>query len=106
MATQNRKVEMETEKIEKFSNACIASFAKVRPDWSPPHKTIYKIARSMGFTATVDGMTEKEFDKNWDRLFEAGELEGEKTRVVLAAAGAKTKLVFASEDLRHLKRVK
>ena len=41
VATQNRKVEMETEKIEKFSNACIASFAKVRPDWSPPHKTIY-----------------------------------------------------------------
>ena len=97
---------MRTEEIEKFSKTCIATFARVRPDWAPPHKTIYRVARSMGFVASIDGRSEKEFDKNWDSLFESGELEGIKTRVVLSAAGAKTRVVFMSDDLRHLKRVR
>ena len=99
---------MKSEKIEKFAKACISTFAKVRPDWQTPHKTIYKCAKALGGVATVDGMTEKEYDKNWDQMFEDGELEGAggKTRVVLDLGGAKTKLVFVSDDIRHLARSK
>lgn len=98
---------MDETRLKKFASACISAFSRVKPDWQTPHKTFFKVAKTMGLTAIVDGMTEKEYDKSWEKLFEDGTLEGDKVRVVLTEEGTRgsTKLVFTSEDLRHLKRV-
>lgn len=97
---------MNAQKIKEFAAACISAFARVRPDWATPHKTIYKEAKRRGYTAVIDGMSETEYDRTWERLFEDGTLEGDKVRVVLSSAGSKTKLTFTSPDLRKLKLVK
>lgn len=97
---------MNATKTKAFAAACVSAFARVRPDWSTPHKTIYKEAKRLGYTAIVDGMAEKTYDGTWQKRFEDGTLEGDKVRVVLSGAGSKTKLTFASPDLRKLRLVK
>lgn len=97
---------MDAAKLDKYAVGCIAAFATVRPDWQTPHKTLFKVAKKMGLSAVVDGMTEKEYDAEWEQLFEDGLLEGDRIPVILSGEGGKAKLVFRSDDLRHLKRVK
>ncbi len=93
-------------KLEAFSNECIEKFKKVKPDWSTPHKTIYATAKKHGFKATIDGMTEATYDKEWEEMFDDGTLEGDRLVVNLIGSGSNTtEVVFASDDLRHLRRV-
>ena len=81
----------------------VSLYKKIKPDWMPPHKTIFSAAKHYGFTAIIDGLSEKEFDKKWEKLFEDGVLEGyEGISVVLKKDGEQTKLRFNSDNLRDL----
>ena len=92
--------------INAFVSAVVNNYKTVKPEWHPPHKTIFKAARKYGFTARIDNLDEKAFNKKWWRLFEDGILEGEYIIVKLFKDRKKVAaLKFESDDLReiHLK---
>jgi len=93
--------------LSLFVDQVIKQFKAVKPLWMPPHKTIYNIARDLKFIdVKIDGRNEKDFNKNWEKLFELGELEGETLKVTfIDCGGKKQKLKFESDDLKeiHLK---
>lgn len=93
---------MLSEEVKKLVKVCVDTYKKVSPDWAPPHGIIFKTAKSFGFTATIDGYSEKEYNDSWEDMFDEGVLEDETIKVVLTKNKSKVKLTFESPDLRKL----
>ena len=70
--------------IEKYTTTVIARFKKVRPDWHPPFKTAFSVAREMGKRAVINDVSEAEWDAEWDDWFDNDDTaEMEKLEIVL-----------------------
>lgn len=78
---------------------CEQAFKSVRPDWSPPPKTIFAVGKRHGLTLMVNGKTSAEWSKNVDKLFENGDLP-DSYRVTIS--GRPEIVMFRWLDIREI----
>lgn len=81
---------------QEFVEDVVRSFKKARPEWTPPHKTIFSTAKNHGASAKINGKDETWWLANLDTLFEEQDdrLDYPKVRV------ANITLVFDWQDCR------
>lgn len=87
--------------IQKFVETTIARFSKVRPDYAPPHKTIFEVAKKCGFVAKINGELESA-RKDWVEEFLEDDIP-DRIKVELSAGGKNIGTVaFRWEDCQEL----
>ena len=90
--------------LKEFTSKVVKAFSKIVPDWSPPHKTIYTVAKSMKLEATVNDLAEAKYDRCWEKRFENGTLETDSgvLFITLFRNNDKAKLKMVSKDCRKI----
>lgn len=88
-----------------FAAECIKAFKKATPIWSPPHGTIFALARKHKLKIKISGMTEAFYTKHAEALFDDLDPRLEKIEVDL---GHGQRINFVCTDCRkmHVKEKK
>lgn len=88
--------------LDNFTKDVISAFAKVRPEYAPPHKTIFAQAKKHGLTVSIDGEKESA-RKDWcDDLMEEG-VDDDIVVEVFAGTKRAGTVTFRWEDEREVK---